>query len=787
MNKNTIWPVFINKEKEMENSTNADEQVTVSLFNSRNAFETDVVSEELTVSFEQLAENITKYSWSPSVFKYVTNFKTKKGKHITGNHRTKENFKGTKLLTFDVDEGLTIQNAIAECNNLNLKYHIAATKNHQKQKGNKPPCDRFRIVFELSREITNNEDFDCIWIFYSKNFNVDKSCKDSSRFYFPCTQIINSNLSMNKIDVDTILVNNSAFTKKYSVNKQTSKLNVDKGQLSKKTKDFIKNGRNDNENWHERFFKAATDLREQNYSIEEARELLTQATKSELGHLDSTDEDQLKDIYTRDNRYLPRKSETTKTISQADQLLSYTENISLYQSLDGEMYLENISSDTKELLLIESESTKKMLMDLYYQNSHSLPDDKSIEKVMKMLSFKASKKNKVSINYRIAKNDLSIVIDRGAKTDTFIVVTEHDWKVQSVSTEKFSRNQNMKELPLPAKGNIESLKKFLNLNSEDDFILLIAFLINCFFKGKTNPILILQGPQGSGKSTLSELIKSLIDPSSPSLRALPYKEQDIFIAAKNSYLLTFDNLSGINIKMSDTLCKIATSCAIAGRRFYSNTEEYFIEVSRPIVINGIDDLTVRPDLVDRSIVLNLPKIDEKKRMQISKMTEDLNILLPSIFGAILDGISSGLRNISKINLSEKPRMADFSFIACASLSAFGYSQDQIMKAIRDNRKSTAIDSIESNSVGRAVITFMSDKPIWEGRVSDLAVILGQFLDREGVHYSLKTPNSISRELNRIAPELKFKNIYIEHSRKSHERKIIIKKISSLPSPPKISN
>jgi energy-coupling factor transporter ATP-binding protein EcfA2 len=753
----------------------------ISTYIGETPYQTKIVDNELNMPFEELASIITTTSWSPGTFRYVKDYKTKKGELITGKYRSNDTFNSLNLMVFDIDKNLTIVDAIKILNKLGLRYMVLPTKSHQKQKGDELPCDRFRIVIALSRKITSKDEYFLLWKYFSIYFNVDPSCKDVARYYNRSIELAAQG-GGSCIEVDQIL-SELKNKKTDGKAKPTSILNKSKnlGQLSKKTKDFIENGNLPDENWHDRYFLATTDMREQGYSIEEAREMLTLASKNELGHLDETDENQLTDIYSRRNRYPPRVAQDGNA-TQLSILMSIANDIELYQSEEGEAYLA--TDEIGVVYHVESCSARNMIVDKFYQKTNSLPNTQIVDTVLQHLCYHAQKKPKVSINYRVARDKQTVIIDRGSKENAFIVVTENGWSLTPEVGLKFVRHQNMKELPIPlVNGNIHDLRPFINLGSDSDFILLISFIVGCFFKSKQYPIAVFQGPQGSGKSTLSEILKMLIDPGVPSLRSLPKSEGDLFIAARHSHLICFDNLSGIKIDISDALCKISTGGAIAGRKYYSNADEYFIQVCRPFVINGIDDLIYRPDLADRALVFHLPKITESSRALDSKIQSDLLDVLPSIFGSILDGVSSGLKNLSKVTLKEKIRLADFGEIACASLIAYGYAQDQVYQCLQSNRHDLGIDTIESNPIGRALVKFMSDKTEWKGKPSELSTIVKNALDYEGTSYYHKTPSAISREINRIIPELKHKDITVDHVRTSKTRFLIIKNMSSLPSLP----
>jgi hypothetical protein len=114
------------------------------------------------------------------------------------------------------------------------------------------------------------------------------------------------------------------------------------------------------------------------------------------------------------------------------------------------------------------------------------------------------------------------------------------------------------------------------------------------------------------------------------------------IAANNSYLLAFDNLSGLLNWLSDALCRLATGGSFAVRRLYTDDEEILFEAARPVLLNGIEEVISRPDLGDRAIFLTL---------------QDL--------GALLDAMVHGMRARGRVHLERLPRMADFAVWATA--------------------------------------------------------------------------------------------------------------------------
>jgi hypothetical protein len=75
-------------------------------------------------------------------------------------------------------------------------------------------------------------------------------------------------------------------------------------------------------------------------------------------------------------------------------------------------------------------------------------------------------------------------------------------------------------------------------------------------------------------------------------------------------LLSFDNLSGLPVWLSDALCRLASGGGFAVRQLYTDDEEVLFQAARPILLNGIEEVISRPDLGDRAIFLTLAPIGE---------------------------------------------------------------------------------------------------------------------------------------------------------------------------------
>ena len=177
----------------------------------------------------------------------------------------------------------------------------------------------------------------------------------------------------------------------------------------------------------------------------------------------------------------------------------------------------------------------------------------------------------------------------------------------------FGAPPSMRALPVPQRGgSIDQLRRFVNL-SDNDFILFVAVLLDALRPGRPHPVLFLTGEEGSAKSTAATIARSLIDPNVTPLRTLPGTVRDLFVSVHNSHMLVCDNVSNITPAISDALCQISSGSGFATRRLYTNSAEFLVGGSRPVILNGLGNGITRSDLADRAVVLRLIPIERERR------------------------------------------------------------------------------------------------------------------------------------------------------------------------------
>jgi hypothetical protein len=325
-------------------------------------------------------------------------------------------------------------------------------------------------------------------------------------------------------------------------------------------------------------------------------------------------------------------------------------------------------------------------------------------------------------------------------------------------------------LPLPtpqAGGSIEELASFLNLPSRNDFVLVVAWLLATLRAGGPYPVLAISGEQGSAKTVLSKLLKALIDPNVAPVRALAREERDLVIAASNSHVLAFDNLSGLPDVLSDAFCRLATGASFGLRQLYTDADEVLFQAARPILLNGIEDIIGRSDLADRALFLTLPPIADRRRRSERQLWRDFEVARPRILGSLLDAAACGLRNVPGIHLEQLPRMADFALWAAACETAL-WPCGTFARSYQANRRAAIEDLIDVDPVAARIRQIMATRSTWTGNASDLlrasADLADPGLPSGAAADQPKTPRALAGRLRRAQPFLRALGIVVTFTR-----------------------
>ena len=347
-------------------------------------------------------------------------------------------------------------------------------------------------------------------------------------------------------------------------------------------------------------------------------------------------------------------------------------------------------AEHREHQRIASTAFRSWLRKLFHDETDKAPNAAAIADALAVLEAKAVFDGpEHSVYLRTAEHDGHIYLDLVDADWKAVEVDAAGWRIVADPPVRFRRAKAMLQLPAPTEGgSVNDLRPFLNV-SKRDFRLIVAWLLAAMRPTGPFPVLVLHGEQGSGKSTVARLLRSLIDPNTAPVRAEPRNAHDLAIAGNNAWAIALDNLSWLPPWLSDALCRLSTGGGFSTRTLYLDDEETIFDGQRPIVLNGIEEAATRPDLLDRSLLVGLPTIPEADRQTEAEFWAAFDEARPGILGALLSAVAVGIANLPNIKLDNLPRMADFSLWVSACEPALPWKQDAFMRAYLANRKMRA--------------------------------------------------------------------------------------------------
>ncbi len=459
------------------------------------------------------------------------------------------------------------------------------------------------------------------------------------------------------------------------------------------------------------------------------------------------------------------------------------EEAELFHDPNGEAYATIEVGAHQETHALRSKAFRLWLARRYFEEQDKTPSAQALIDATNVLAGRAVFEGpEHPVHVRLAEQRGVIYLDIGDPTWQAIAIDACGWRLMANPPVKFRRPRGMLPLPCPTHGGaLSQLRNFLNVESDVDWALLVAWLVGAFRPAGPYPVLALHGEQGSAKSTTSRVLRSLIDPNAAAIRTMPRDERDLMIAATNGWCLAFDNVSSLPAWLSDALCRLATGGGFATRELYADIDETILDAQRPMLLNGITEIATRGDLLDRAIILYLPSIRESRRRTERTFWRAFEEAQPAILGGVLDAISMALRHEATTRLDGYPRMADFARWVVAAEPALPWPVGTFLGAYAANRRAANDLTLEASPVPQALRSFMATRTTWSGTASELLKALDHVIDDQTRRQKAwpSDARALSNALRRLTPNLRLAGLAIQFRRegKQRTRTVVLAKVS----------
>jgi hypothetical protein len=463
--------------------------------------------------------------------------------------------------------------------------------------------------------------------------------------------------------------------------------------------------------------------------------------------------------------------------------------------------------DHTEVLPLKSSRFRNWLSRLYYGFERDVLSSETGTNVINVLKAKAEFEGRTrKLNLRVTsikeEEPFTIYYDLTGKDWFVIKITKDGWDTQDAPI-IFRRYSNQLPQVYPHKQYspdiFDRFMNLMNVKGEDNQLLLRCYIISLFYPEIPKPVLMLHGEQGSAKSTLQELIRMLVDPSSISTLTFPRDINELVQKLSHNYVAYFDNVSIIHDWISDQLCRAVTGSGFSKRELYTDDDDIIYNFKRCIGFNGINLGATKADLLDRGIIIELDRISREKQCRLENIWAEFDGIKPELLGYIFDTLVKVLQVKSSGGIAGEikglPRMADFAEIGEIISRCMGYENNKFLDAYYRNIDLQVEEAIASNHVGTGIVKLMDADEMqcpwrWKGTMSELLAKLEQVADILKINRRSKSwpkaPNSLSRRINEIKTNLREIGIVIDNSgardSKTKVKTVEIRKVSLIPLP-----
>ena len=467
------------------------------------------------------------------------------------------------------------------------------------------------------------------------------------------------------------------------------------------------------------------------------------------------------------------KTKKADPFEQVNQIMNQYE---LFRDYYGSPCATRIVNDVKKTYYID-ESFENVLHADFIYNFNEPAADSMIKKAIKLMKYYANENPDPRKTYkRFAYHEGSIYLDLNDGKGSVVKADKNGWEVLVNPPIEFIRTGNMQSLPIPIQnGNYDDFFKPLNFKRESDLILTKAYIPCILYTEIPRPALFLVGMKGSSKSTTARLIRRLIDPVINEVLFPKNNERDMNLIFQQHPLPVFDNVQSYDERQCNFLCMAITGGGMEERKLHTNGETFYTHYKKPFISTSINVPIVAKDLVDRSIIVELEKINPEDRKDEEEIFAEFANNHASYLGGLLGVIVQALKIKPSIALEAKPRMADFAKMACAVGESMGVSSSDILHCYNRNKFVFYSSEYEDDRLLLLLIKFLESIGGFEGSVTELLDKLNQFVElnhKDDIDIIPKRANALSRKLKEYDEQLTLVNWNMQFSESARTARLI---------------
>jgi hypothetical protein len=167
--------------------------------------------------------------------------------------------------------------------------------------------------------------------------------------------------------------------------------------------------------------------------------------------------------------------------SHADILIELAQNAELFHSADSKGFADLTINGHRETWPIRSKNFRRWLVRRFFEVTGRAPNSEALQSVLNFVEAKAHFDSpERAVHVRVGGLDGRIYIDLADESWRAIEVDAAGWRVIDEPPVRFRRAPGMLALPMPVPGgSVETLRSFLNVKTDGDFVLVVAWVLAC--------------------------------------------------------------------------------------------------------------------------------------------------------------------------------------------------------------------------------------------------------------------------------------------------------------------
>lgn len=460
-------------------------------------------------------------------------------------------------------------------------------------------------------------------------------------------------------------------------------------------------------------------------------------------------------------------------------LLKLAQLASPFCSKDGQACASfPASTEHRTVAPLRSALFRDWLTAAFYKETDTAPSPQAFRTVLRTLEAQARFGDfpKQPVSRRIAfEGDpfvpSKIILDLANPAGEVLEITSRDYQITNNFKTAFHQSTTTLPLPTPDSGTshqppaaLTEWAKLFHLSAPQHATAL-AWLTAALRPTGPYPILVLNGPSGSGKSVLARALRALIDPSAAPIHRFPARDHELCELALHNWMLVFDQVHRVPNKISETLCALNSGDAIEITQ-PDLRDPLVFEVARPIILIAPHDETQRAwmpprTLARRTLTIQLEQIARPRPE--SAIWSAFESLHAGALAILCDAVRTALSRIRDIDLGNVPRFPDCAAWAAAAAPALGLDEAAVLNAFADPASVWS----GADPLREALHALLETTGSWSGEATDL---LNQLRARVPLAALPATPKGLSQALPNIA------GIHIKRSRNENTRTLHLTRV-----------